>query len=46
MSNFPKGKSSDAIGQIISDKIIEKWSHEQIIHTVFNETTSFKTIYK
>ena len=46
MSNFPKGKFSDAIGQIISDKIAEKWSPEQIVHTVLNETVSFKTIYK
>lgn len=46
MSNFPKGKFSDAIARIISDKISEKWSPEQIVHTVLNETISFKTIYK
>lgn len=46
MSNFPKGKFSDAIARIISDKISEKWSPEQIVHTVLNETVSFKTIYK
>ena len=46
MSNFSKGKFSDDIAQIISDRITEKWSPEQIVHTVLNETVSFKTIYK
>ncbi|WP_369681206.1 transposase [Megamonas hypermegale] len=46
MSNFPKDKFSDIIGQIISDKITEKLSPEQIVHTVLNGIIFLKTIYK
>ena len=46
MSNFPKDKFSDIIGQIISDKITEKLSPEQIVNTVLNEIIFLKTIYK
>lgn len=45
LSRFPKVKFSYAVAQIISGKIAEKWSPEQIVHAVFNGTISFKTIY-
>lgn len=38
LSRFPKAKFSYAVAQIISCKIAEKWSPEQIVHAVFNGT--------
>lgn len=45
LSCLYKGKFSDAVVKIISTKISEKWSPEQIIHAIFNETISFKIVY-
>ena len=45
LSCSPKDKFFDAFAKIISNKISEKCSPEQIIHAIFNKTISFKTVY-
>jgi IS30 family transposase len=41
----PKGKRTDDLITVISDKLLATWSPEQIANTVTLQTVSFKTIY-